>query len=1356
VTFRHLRNAHGFFSEYYLGSVFGREPGRGRRKGLSDRETDLAYARLRKIVDRAGGDLTDPAVARERLLRPILRDVLGFHLGAGADRIHGLWHSAETEAAGEPPLVLCYCGAADEDLDAGRGHANPTHRLHAAMARADLRWSLLATPERLRLVRPTGEGPRGAYLEVDLAGLAESDDPESFAAFHRLLSSSSFLPSPEGARPIDEIEKESRRHAEKVSDDLKRAVFEAAASLISGLLADAEARGLIASREALSDDEIRAFRDAALVALYRILFILYAEARDERLAENRVYRDAYSIHALRETLLADPVRAWPENRSGLWQRLLATFLIFDEGLPRISRYENIPARGGDFFDATTPEGGLLAAARLPDRTVAALLTDLTTTAGQHGVGRERISFRELDIEQLGAVYEGLLEFEPRVAGATTLEVRVQGKTFALAPPELLRLVREKGLALKGELAVVAGTAAEALHPDAPAPEDEVAEDADPEYEEEDAGDEAGDEETDGAEDKGVKKGAPCLLLRRLERGDFHFVPSAARKGSGSFYTPLPLVRDLVRHAVGPQLEGRTAAEIESLRVLDPACGSGHFLVETMRVMGQALHRAYVEAHDGKAPEHFRSTSTQGWDADWRSPDDQARAANSEARAWCKRRIAERCLFGVDLNPTAVALARVALWIESLAGDRPLTYFEHHVRCGNSLLGTWLDRLGHPPLPSLGKEQITRPIYQVTVEAPVRERIARAAELRRIIDDTPAEALLRQSIDPESVAERDFKERQQREAETILAEAKLLFDLRAAAAFIPAIWAEFSGLGFALNAFAAGELDAFARKRPWWPEFEVVRSRERFFHWELEFPEVFLSGDRPGFDAVLGNPPWDKVLPTKLEFYGRYDILIRAYSGADLDRRIRELHGDRPELAGGFRAYRDRATVVAKVLRQGGDFPHSEARSQAAHEDVSKYLVDRALRIAREGGAVGLVVPSVVYNGDGCVGIRRYLLNEATIARFYGFENREKIFPIHSSYKFVSLVVRKQPSPDGAFTAAFMRHDLAELAADAPKPWQVRITRDEIERLSPETFAFLEYRSPRDQDIVHRMHECRPTLGGDGPGSWGARFISWRQHECIFNSAEDKDLFTDASGRLATPARVLGEEPESISETIDKMREHGYWPVFEGKSIDQWLVGTKPIRWWLSVEHAEAKHHRSPRADATLVWRRVASNTNERTCIAGVLPASSCGSDTLNGLVVAVADAGAASTVLNSLLFDFVLRKRSAGTDVRFTYMRPMPVPPADVVNRLPRIPTRLGWESGLAHITDDESLWPLLWDANRAVAEAYGLGPADLAHILESFPGVKKKRPAFFAYLQARLADWDRELGVGPCHHLNRTSDPTS
>ncbi len=1331
MTFEHVRNVRAFLSDYYLGVVFGRGGGRGRKKRVSDRDTDVAYARFRRLHEQAEGRAGTPADCREHLLRPLFRDVLRFHVGAGADGIHVLFATAQEEADGVRPLTLLACGAWDEDPDeGGRGAHSLVRRLEQALAREDQPYGFMATGERLRVIRRPGDGPRGAYLEADLAGLAEDEDPESFAVAYRLFHSSTFIPDSTGKRLLDNIETESRAHAQQVSDDLKRAVFTAAESLVAGLLEDAARRGE-ADPTRLTDSELRVYRDAALMALYRLLFILYAEARDPRLDDHPIYRSAYSVQGLLEDILRRPEDSFAENSTGFWARLRALFQIYDEGLPAIAPYEHLPPRGGDFFSRRSPEGQVLDRARLSDRHVARILVDLATTAPHVGVGRERVSFRELDIEQLGAVYEGLLEYEPRIVKSAAIEVKVQGRAFVLDPAELVRLCEEKSLDVRGDIAIVGGTVAEALHPDRPGADDgdEDAGEEEALDTESDEADAAGTDDSDDDEEMeaAIKRGAAARLVRRLEPGTFHFVPGPARKGSGSFYTPLPLVRDLVRHTLGPLVRERPAAELEQIRVLDPACGSAHFLVEAMRYLGQALHRAYVREHGGKAPPSFHGR----WDDEAEASDAEGRAANSEARAWCKRRVAERCLFGVDRNPTAVNLARVALWIESLAGDRPLTYFEHHIRPGNSLLGTWLSALDHPPLPDLagGKAPAQGDLWARVV----RKTVEAAAEARQLID----RAADLGTVEPESIEEQHFKAHQRGTAEAMLIGARLLFDLRSASAFVPAIWGEWQLLcGYLAD---PPRLDAYAKTRPWWNEFQEVRERERFFHWELEFPEVLLDPERPGFDVVLGNPPWDKVLPTKHEFYARSDVLIRAFKGNELERRIQEIHRANPRVADEFKAYKDRTTTSAHLLRKSGDFPLSEARSGAAHEDVSKYFVDRAARLCAPGGAVGLVVPSVLYNGDGCVGIRRFLLEEAAIERFYGFENRRKIFPIHSGYKFANLVFRKGAHADG-FDAAFMRHEIDELEQDGPKPWLVRITREEIQRLSPETLAFLEYRGPRDQEIVHKMHRGRPTLGGEEPGNWGAEFVSWRAHAVIYNSAEDKDLFTDpATKRLYTPATVLGHEPKDFGETVREMRARGFWPMFEGKNVDQCLVGTKPARWWLSVSAAERKYGKPPRNEPTLVFRETASNTNERTAIAAVMPPGSSAAHTLSGILLERLALEAASTVLNSLCFDFALRLRTAGTHVSFTYIKPMPIPRVEVAEKLPLVPSRLAWKANIEHVTDDSSAWPALWAANRAVAEAYGLTADDMDHILDAFPVFARKRPEFFAYLEEQVAAWKAE-----------------
>ncbi len=931
MIFRHLRNVRGFLSDYYLGSVFAQ----GRRRSASDRNTDLAYARFRRIWERAEGKAADSASFRERFVRPLLGEVFGFHLGAGQDKLFPLHASAAKEAAGHSPLLMALCPGWSEELDQGRGAAHPATLLGQALSSSGLKHGLLLTGERLRLLRTPGEGPRGAYLEADLEGLAEDDDDASFSTLYRLLSASAFQPDCNGSILIEEVERESRLHAEKVSEDLKAAVFSAAEALASGLIEDSLRSGKIASIPALTRPDLERYRDASLAALYRILFILYAEARDPRLDGHRLYREAYSVHGLLEELLREPLRDWPANRSSLWSRLKALFVIYDQGLPPVTPWENIPPRGGDFFSTATPAGRMLQEARLPDRTVARLLLDLATTVPRRGVGRERVSFRELDIESLGAVYEGILEFEPRLARRVTLELRVQGRLLSLPAEELLRLCETKGIALTGDAALVAGTPAEALHAEAPASAGDEEGPPEEQAEEEGTEDEAGEEE-----DPGVRRGATARLLRRLEPGSFHFVPGPGRKGSGSFYTPRLLTRDVVQHALAPLVQGRSSAELERLRILDPACGSAHFLVESMRYLGQALHKALVDECRGSPPAGFRGTAGQGWDDDWQASDEQARAANSEARAWCKRRIAERCLFGVDLNPTAVTLARVALWIESVAGDRPLSYFEHHIRCGNSLLGSWMERLELPPLPSLDTQGDGHPgLFQDAVRSTLRE----AAGMRRSIDRADPDSLAREGVEPESVAEQRLKEHLHRQAEDTLAAARLLFDLRSASAFVPEIWAEWEVL-CGLSASAA-RLEAYVRSRPWAEPFRAVRERERFFHWELEFPEVFLDREGAGFDTVLGNPPWDKVLPSRKEFYSRHDMLVRALSGQDMDARLRELAAVDPSLEREFEAERARTRRVAELLRHGGDFAHAQARSAGSHKLTGMILENIAQDVA---------------------------------------------------------------------------------------------------------------------------------------------------------------------------------------------------------------------------------------------------------------------------------------------------------------------------------------------------------------------------------------------------------------------------
>lgn len=1304
-----IHNRRGFFSDYWLGTLLSARVSSEAR--LTATQARKLLNRLRRLLEGvSGAEPPDLTRFRERFARPLFEDVLGFALGEnGAEpRLRPL---AAGDGAAAPVATAVHLVPETEALDIPR-----TRRvLEDALASWRLDYGFVLTPEVLRLVRRPGLGARGAALDVHLAALVEQEDIESLTVLYRLLAARNFVPSADGRRPMDALEEESRRHSAKVSEDLKEAVFEAAERIVGGFLADVRARA-----EAFSPPPtLSELRDAGFLALYRLLFILYAEARDERLIQHRFYQKNYSLDSIVTRLLRAPINTLPANRYGLWAHLTAVFRIFNEGIaPHLPELENIPPRGGRLFSEETAEGRLLRSLRLDDRTAASVLLALATTRPRRGVGRERVSFRELDIEQLGNVYQGLLEYEPKEARETLVECRVAGRDYVLAPAELVRLVEAKSLAVAGEEAIVDGTDAERLHP-AAASSDHAEQDDEAEEEIEA---EAGDDE-EGA-DKGVQRGATLKLLRRLEPGEFFFKPGAARKASGSYYTPTPIVDYLVREALTPLVEGQSAAEIEKLRVIDLACGSAHFLVGAARFLGEKLYEAYRRECSGEPPPAFSPDHTR---------DARRSAWEHEGRDWCKRRIVEHCLYGVDLNPAAVQLAQVALWIESLAGDRPLSFFAHHIRCGNSLLGSSLARFEEPPHPGLGKPNERRTLG--LFEAEIKKRLAEAMQERRLID-----APLPPEVRADTPEEFAYKEDRLRRAEAATCIARLLLDLRSAAPFVPAIWRELPQL------MSSPDLATEASSRPWWGKFDAVRNRERFFHWELEFPEVFSEG---GFDCVLGNPPWEKVKPDRKEFYGGVDVLIRAFTGGELDARIRELQKARPELASAFDAYSDRLKTLAQCLKRGGDYRYAdweiEGRSTGGDPDLFKFFLERAHQVLKPGGRLGYLVPSAVYNNEGCTGLRHLLLDEMQIERFYGFENRKKIFNIHSSYKFVCLVARKaaQEQADAEFRAAFMRHDLAELDSGPPQGVEVLVRRSEIERLSPGTLAFLEYRGERDRELVLKMYGLlpgqapRPLLGAEGLGAWNARFYT------EFHMTNDRDLWTRPDGRLYTPREVCGLDwPANRSipfaDVRAAMAEKGFWPLYEGKKVHQFLVDVEPIERWLSLEKCEKKYRSYPEREPKLAFRNVANVGNERTMIAAVIPAqSACGHKlTLVNLQESLAP-DLACTILNTFLFDYLVRIRgggAGGANLDNHVVSRVAVPRVADCRGIPVIETVSA--GGAEPPARDERYFDAVWQANRAVAEAYGLNADDLAYILSTFPVFARKRPEFHAYLAARIEEW--------------------
>jgi hypothetical protein len=1297
-----IHNGRGFFSDYWLGSLqSGRKTEGPKLTPAQARKSLFRLSQLRERVDTV--EPPDLTTFREKYVRPLFLEILGFTILENGDepRLRLLAGPAVAK-----PLAAVLLLPDHNEIEA-RGTRS---KIDKALLDHDLGYGFIATPTTLRLVRRPGDGNKNAYLDFSIATAVESEDADSLSVAYRILSAESLAPGSDGHAAIERLEAESRKQSQQVSEDLKEAVFSSAELLIRGFLDDVRLRAdAFTPPPPLLD-----LRDTALLTLYRLLFVLYAESRDERLQTHVLYVQAYSLEQMIDRLLKTHHNEFAGNRYGLWQQLLVLFKIYDQGLPPLPGLQNIPPRGGTLFSEKTKEGQLLARFLMPDSVVARLLLGLATTRPRRGVGRERVSFRELEIQQLGAVYEGLLEYEPRVADGTMIESKVLGKEYVLAPAEFRRLCEQKDLVVKGDFAIVEGTDAASLHPSS-------AEDDDDEGDDEQEGDEDGDEDDADEEDKGVRKGAPAKLIRRLENGDFYFVPGSSRKASGSFYTREEIVNYLVRHALQDLVDGKSAAEIESLRVMDDACGSAHFLVGAARYLGKRLLDAYKRELKGDPPPDFhpnRDLTAQVRD-EW----------EKQGEAWCKRRIVERCLFGVDLNPTAVQLAQVALWIESLAGDRPLSFFDHHIRCGNSLMGTWLARLQKP---LLGEEEENEAQFELLTHD-VDEQIAKALDERLLID-----CRLPTTVRKDTPAEYEYKQDRLTKARSLSEQARLLFDLRCASAFVPAIRKQWWSL------LRTPDLKTHVEKQVWYKDFCAIRVRERFFHWELEFPEVF-RGQRKGFDCVLGNPPWEKIKPDRMEYYGASDVLIRAYTGGELDVRIKELHRANPGLEDGYEAYSERIKTIAACVKKGGDFKFCdwvvEGKSTGGDPDLFKFFVEQGHRILRSGGRLGYLVPSGVYNNEGATGLRYLILDQCTIRAFYGFENRYKLFPIDSRLKFVCLVLEKRKDDrafNAEFPATFMRHDLEELESGPPAGVQVVIKRTELEGLSPGTLAFLEYRSERDREVILKMYGLlpgmtpRPLLGDQGRGTWNAKFYS------EFHMTNDRDLWTKPDGTLWTPKGVLGRECDDFLETRSKMEGKGFWPLYQDAHIHQYVLEFKPLMRWVCLEAYDRKYKGLPSADAKLVLRDPARSTDERTCIAALLPPKSCFGHTLNGVRMEDGLKETALAMFNSLCFDYLMRKRVGGQHVSpYLLERAAVVPPSQLVGKLRAVPA-IHANQTKTWVYDKEACWEPLTTTEKTIAIAYGLGGSELMLMLQDFPGFTRKRAGFLAYLQEQMKGWRR------------------
>ncbi|HUK35405.1 MAG TPA: DNA methyltransferase, partial [Vicinamibacterales bacterium] len=525
---------------------------------------------------------------------------------------------------------------------------------------------------------------------------------------------------------------------------------------------------------------------------------------------------------------------------------------------------------------------------------------------------------------------------------------------------------------------------------------------------------------------------------------------------------------LVRATLSPLVQDARPDEILSLRVVDPSMGSGAFLVAACHYLANAYQTALVR--DGGC-----------------HPSDLGEAE----RCAIRRAIAERCLYGVDINPMAVQLARLSLWLTTLAADRPLTFLDHRLRCGDSLLGAWLENLRIAPAT---RRRVRADVHTGSLfdETAVQDTLRDALPIRFSLERTPDDTL-------EHVRAKERALESLLQPDSALSRWKRIADLWCVSWLFP------DGEGIPAAAF--GTLaDHILAGRGSLPAHVAIRYLERsdgfaltrrLFHWELEFPEAFFDAagrrlPRAGFDAVIGNPPWE---------------MIRADDGGSAARQVNR---------------RGNAAVL-RFVRHAGLYP-----SSVGHANLYQLFTDRAIGLLRTGGRLGLVLPSGLATDHGSAALRGRVLRQCDVDALVGLDNQHHVFPIHRSVKFL-LATATKGSPTRSIACRLGESDVSVLdaAGDSPAPsdwFPVRLTPDLIHRLSGDALTIPELKSSVDVAIAEKAAALFPPLGSDA--GWSARF--GRE----LNATDDRVHF----GRSGLPV-VEGKHIEPFRARLDRCEQH---------------------------------------------------------------------------------------------------------------------------------------------------------------------------------------------------------------------------
>ncbi|MEZ5151987.1 Eco57I restriction-modification methylase domain-containing protein [Rhodococcus zopfii] len=1174
-------------------------------------------------------------------------------------------------------------------------------------------WGIVSNGRQLRLLRDSNALATAAYVEFDLESIFDGELFSDFLLLYRLLHVTRFAVS-EDAPPascwLEKWRNDAIDSGARALEQLRDGVQAAITALGTGFLRHPDNASL---RENI---DVATLHTALLRLVYRMLFLFVTEDRNvlHHPDAGEQERERYAAYFSTRRLRAHARRRRGTTHSDLFQgfRIVLEALGDERGRPELG----LPGLGG-IFDNTSADDPLRGLS-LSNAYFLKAVRHLSEVRDSNAQRRRTVDYRHLGAEELGSIYESLLELIPRHSATER----------------------------RFELVNAAGN---------------------------------------------------------------------TRKTTGSYYTPSPLIECALNSALDPVIDAAVkrgeqiavvgghvdpaesiVRELLTVTVCDPASGSGHFLVAAARRIAKRV----AAVREGN-PEPTV---------------DAVRRALHEVIA--------RCIYGVDLNPMAVELAKVSLWLEALEPGKPLGFLDAHIKCGNALIGA---------TPQLLRDGIPNKAFKAVEgdDASYANFLLKQNEQERsgqigLFDVSSGTKVANTSFAASLSA-------------ITTATADTLGDVRRQAVQYRA-WEDSDDYRHALHVADAWCAAILWRKRPDAPsaitheafqalqdpevaavpqetldEISRLRDQYKFLHWHLTFPEIFsvpedgegvdpATGWAGGFSCVLGNPPWDKVDFEDKKYFSVVEPSIAALTGAARRTRIEEWTTEYPDAGESYRAARRQQKASFHFAGDSGAFPlcakgltvKGVNSLQTDHLFAEKFTT-----IVAPAGRIGCIIPSTIATGAGAQHLFADLSSRGAVTLLYDFENRKPIFEgVHAGFRFclLSLVGRELREPEAKF--AFFLLDVTDLE-DSDRIFA--LSPEEIGLINPNTGTLPIFRNRRDADLTASIQHRIPVLWNEkhrNGNPWGITF------KRLFDMTDDSDLFRtrkqleddgwDLEGNIfvrdgkrmlplyeAKMVDFYNHRAADVvkSETaVSRQNQPRYLTPAELRDPDRYAL---PLN-WIADEGLIATRRKGKDFQARGValrldeipwdrewlcgWCDVTSSTNERTAIPAIIPRTAVG-HTFPLMLPRVSPELMAALIAaqSSLVFDFVSRQKVGGAHMAVMTWKQLPVPSPQsmeghtefVTPRVLELVFTAHDMAGFARDLGDNGL-PFQWnDERRAQVRAeldayffhlYGIARDDVTYILESFQsqsggGLKNNEIAKYGTYRTKdlvLAAYDRMGGT--------------